>query len=307
MELTLSSPLLKRLSAWSQERFPAVNIFSAYLTYFLVAIVVRAFSGEQKYFDLLKDLSGGGIVALHFFLLRILDEHKDYKSDLINYPERILSKGLVTLSLLRKIGIYAFVVQLGLVVNFISQGNNIILPIALVYIWTGLMTVEFFCRQWLRSHFVVYSFLHLLMSPLLVYLCALIVKPEMNNILVVGLLMLMSFCGGLFYEIARKTKGPEEETTEESFSKLFGYKKSVLAMIVITLVLLGAGIDLAQIMGFKSYWMYIAAILSLLLTLLQVQQFLKSPSKMMRKKNEGVGALVSMCAFSFPIIAGFFK
>ena len=100
--------------AYLDERFPVAPY--VLLVGAMVVAVTAAASLAQPgpvsigYKQLLVLLS----LMLGFFHVRVFDEHKDYDKDRIAHPDRVLSKGLITLADLRRYGMVAMVLQLAI-------------------------------------------------------------------------------------------------------------------------------------------------------------------------------------------------
>lgn len=101
--------------------------------------------------------AGIGLILLFMLHLRIFDEHKDFVADQRAHPNRILSRGLITLSGLRKI--LSVVLWLELTLAFV-------LPLSLFFTWAFLflysllMLKEFFLPRFLGRHITLYMLSH---------------------------------------------------------------------------------------------------------------------------------------------------
>ena len=108
--ITASAPLPTRVWAYLLERFPPV----AY-TVLVGLFAASAFSLAARQAGTvvgLEDMSKSAAVVLLVFLhLRLMDEHKDHEADEKAYPERCLSRGVVTLPLLFRLGVIAVVIE----------------------------------------------------------------------------------------------------------------------------------------------------------------------------------------------------
>ena len=81
-------PLLRRIRAWMDERFPFANALLFFILYLVTATVVRASQGE--WFFNWSDIVACLITWSLFLTIRIFDEHKDYELDVKNHPQRVL-------------------------------------------------------------------------------------------------------------------------------------------------------------------------------------------------------------------------
>src|SRR5512137_1173348 len=107
----------RNLWAYLQERFPpqanGVLIASYFAANYFLAHGVSLPAGAPLALTW-RFPAGCLVLLLMFFHMRVIDEHRDYEQDCIVYPDRILSRGLVTLQQLRRIGIAAVLIELGL-------------------------------------------------------------------------------------------------------------------------------------------------------------------------------------------------
>jgi hypothetical protein len=300
----LPSLLVARIWAWSQERFPPINLVTSYLLYFLAASATRHELGQSPRPTSMDALFGLAI-AFHFLVLRVVDEHKDFAHDKRFHPERFLQRGVVTL---RQLKILGFCATLGGLVITLWQGSPAAIAAwIMMMIWTGLMSVEFFRGSWLRRQFFLYSLTHMLILPLMIAWAATLAAPEATRTAVLPWLAFLAFFNGMIYEILRKTKGPDEELDgDPTFSSLWGRTRAIGA---------ATGFHFASFAFFMAIslkffpsltWVYfIPALIGLFLSLATLTKFLKEPNKKSRKANEGASALyvliayLSLIAFAF--------
>src|SRR4051794_33184144 len=151
--------LARRLAIYQRERFP--------LARYAPLVTVFAFSAAA-YSRLLRGVPGfirpGVFVAgvfttlILFFLLRVLDEHKDATTDRRYRPELPVPRGLVTLVELRAAGLAALL--LALLLNALLA-PRLLWALAVFAVWAALMTKEFFIGAWLRRHVTAYLLTHM--------------------------------------------------------------------------------------------------------------------------------------------------
>jgi 4-hydroxybenzoate polyprenyltransferase len=300
-----SSAAAARIWAWSLERFPAVNLITSYLLYFLAASAVRHELGVSPR-PTSMDVLFGLAIALHFLVLRVLDEHKDFAHDKHFHPERILQSGVVTL---RELKILGSIAAVGSLIITLAQGSRAALAAwVMMMIWTGLMSVEFFCSTWIKKRFFLYSLTHMLILPLMVIWAAALANPEALKTAILPWLAFLSFFNGMIYELLRKTKGPDEELEgDPTFSSLWGRPRAIgvavgFHLISFTLFILTT----VRYFPLAASWLYfMAAFIGLFLSVATLAKFLKQPSHKSRKANEGASALyvllvyVSLISFAF--------
>lgn len=173
------------------------------------------------------------VTCFIFFLqLRIADEFKDAEEDAVYRPYRPVPRGLIALRQLGWLFVLGAIIQLSLALWF-SPKLLIILIIAWLYL--ALMSVEFFCRDWLKARPITYLWTHMLIMPIVdLYATACYWQPSLDSP-PKGLLWFLaaSFTNGLVIEFGRKIRTPgDEETGVPTYSKLWGPQKATRAWII---------------------------------------------------------------------------
>ncbi len=227
------------------------------------------------------------LVLLH---LRIFDEHKDFQKDRIAYPDRLLSRGVITLADLRWLLLGALLLETCLAIYL---GWAPFLLWLAVLAWSTLMYVEFFVGSFLNRHLLLYLLTHQLLVPLLALVG---VAARSWDSLFSGavnlLLLLLGVMGAtVSYELARKTWSPDRENDHaDSYTSAWGRGPAVAAGLLAGLVC-GAALGL---LAFRlgQGWPLLAcyALLLLLLSAAEIL-FLARPRRGISKLLEAVGAL----------------
>lgn len=169
--------------------------------------------------------AAGALTALvFFFLLRVLDEHKDAEVDRRYRPELPVPRGLVTLAELRRVGSAALLLVLLL--------NALVAPVLLwaclaVALWAALMTKEFFVPEWLRARPAAYLATHMAIMPMidgyttgLDWLAAGAEPPAG-----LGLFLVVTFLNGVVIEVGRKIRAPGgEREGVDTYTKAWGVR-----------------------------------------------------------------------------------
>jgi 4-hydroxybenzoate polyprenyltransferase len=220
---------MSRWWIYQKERFPLlahgplIGAFSACAVAFSSLLRGAPGPGWQMYF------TAFGVCLLMFLQLRIADEFKDATDDARWRPYRPVPRGLVTLPELRVVFIIAAVIQLGLVMA-LDPGLLFVLIIAWAYL--ALMSVEFFCRDWLKKRPVIYLLSHMGIMPLVDFFgtaCEWMPRgsPPPPGL---GWFLAASFCNGIVIEIGRKLRQPAaEEEGVETYSRLWGKRGGAAA------------------------------------------------------------------------------
>jgi 4-hydroxybenzoate polyprenyltransferase len=203
--------LARRAWRYQAERFPlAVYLPLIGISALGAAGFSRAARGETGAVPPLLLGPGVGTALVLFFVLRVLDEHKDAEVDRRFRPELPVPRGLVTLAELRLLG--------GAATLLVAVVHALLAPALLpallaVAAWAALMTREFGVGPWLRAHPAAYLLSHMGVMPLIfVYLTGLDwIAAGAPPPLGLPAFLAAAFLNGCVVEIGRKVRAPEEE------------------------------------------------------------------------------------------------
>ena len=165
--------------------------------------------------------------------LRIADDFKDYELDCRLFKERPLPSGRVKK---KDLAIFiSILIAFTLIINFIFMPNFIFCII--LYTYGSLMAVWFFQKHKIAKSLPLALVTH---NPVQIFInCYIIsftlikydIQPfDLTNILTCFTL----YFPALIWEISRKIKAPQDENDYTTYSKLFGYKKSVNFIFIVT-------------------------------------------------------------------------
>ncbi len=214
----------QRFSIYQKERFPLlahgplIAAFSACAVSFSSLLRHAPVPSWQMY------LTAFAVCLLMFLQLRIADEFKDAAEDARWRPYRPVPRGLVTLRELRIVFILAALVQTLLVV---ALDARLLAVLAIAWTYLALMSVEFFCRDWLKRRPVIYLLTHMGIMPLVDFFAtACEWQPRAGHPPQgLGWFLTASFFNGIVIEIGRKLRQPtDEEEGVETYSALWGKK-----------------------------------------------------------------------------------
>ena len=265
--------LLQRFWIYQRERFPLVSqglligVISLCSVMFSMLLRDAATSASLGSSLLLPHFALALLVAIgsalgFFFQMRVADEFKDYDTDLQYRPYRPVQRGLITLRELAWLAGGMMVVQLGL---SLWLDVRMVLPLLLVWGYMGLMRQEFFVRDWLRHHAVAYMLSHLVIAPLIFFYITACDWLVAGATPMLGLFWFLAaaFFNGIFYEIGRKIRAPQnEETGVETYSQLWGRPT---AIAVWWLMLALAGVCAAVAARTIHFFMPVIVLVSVLL------------------------------------------
>lgn len=225
----------RHLRAWLAERFPPLQHGLLIASYFGAnALLAQAALGRAPL--LLSWREGAGALALlcMFFLLRVIDEHKDFAADRRVHPRRVLSRGLVTLGQLRAMGVAALALELGLAW---ALGPSAVIACLGVLGITALIARDFFLARFLEGRMLLGALVHLLIMPLYSLFIFAVVSGRDPWVAPMPVLAYtwVGYAVALAYELARKTRTPGEERPGlVTYSRRMGpYRPAWLALTAI--------------------------------------------------------------------------
>jgi UbiA prenyltransferase family len=219
---------------YQRERFPIFAHAPVILAFSLSAVAYSALLRGAGQFPGWKPC----VVAfansfLSFLQLRLADEFKDSEEDARYRPYRPVQRGLIRLRELAWLWLGCIGLQLALCV-WLSPRLFFLLAITWAYL--GLMTREFFARDWLKARPIVYMVSHMGIMPLVdFYATGCDWVPLGYSMPPKGLLwfLLVSFVNGMVIEIGRKIRSPQdEERGVETYSFLWGRRRAVVVWLM---------------------------------------------------------------------------
>lgn len=291
---------MKSLLAWFNERFPAVNFLSGLIMYLMIAGVSQSIDFNQLNENWGFHLFGAVVLTSMFLLLRVIDEHKDYKTDCLNHPERVLQSGRITLNDLKVVGFFCVILQVAYAL-WIDGGIGMTLAsYFLVLAWALLMAKEFFVGDWLKKNLLLYALSHMMIASISVVWMLAAMRASGPHL---KWLITLPFMAGMVYEIARKLRGSEEERkTVDSYSQILGHRKAgalllffaVGALANFVLVVKESFLDISQIS------LATTSVFGVFLVL-GVFVYAQKNNKKSRKAVEGLAGLYILVMYSFLI------
>lgn len=285
--LTRLDPYPRRLSAYLAERFPVLGHGLLIVAYYSSnQFLARALTtpGRPMHYDL-RSLLGAVTLFCFFFHLRVFDEHKDYEEDVIHHPDRVLQRGVITLGDLKILGGIAIALEIALSA---VRGASALAAWGIAFAFSLLMLKEFFARDWLKRHFLIYATSHMLLMPLLS-------------------LMVFSFASGRWpweapgwylvyawvgffvtfnWEVSRKIRAPEDEREGvETYTRIFGTYGAAYIVLAIRVIDTALVILVGRHLGLPR-WFDAALVALFLVTLLGFFQFRFQTSRKTAKRME---------------------
>lgn len=305
--VTLESPFVHRFWAWMKERFPVVGHGVLIVSYyssnqFLAETLTRP--GETLLYSC-GSLLGALTLFCTFFHLRVFDEHKDYDEDCAHYPDRVLQRGLINLTHLKIAGGIAIGLELICAAIWMPLGKPA--PLLAVLATLGfslLMLKEFFVRDWLKKHFLVYAISHMMIMPLLAMVVFSFTTGEYFWT-APGWFWLYAFVGffvTLNWEISRKIRSPDQEIEGvESYTKIFGTYGAAHAVLIVRVI----DTLMVALVGWylnASIWFYVALIVLFCVCLSGYFRYLQNNNAKNAKRME---TWAGMYIIAFDLILAF--
>jgi len=288
----LETSLAARLWTYQGERFP-LHVHGPVIA----ALAVSSLGVSALLCGRPVDISPAAVLTafvalLGFFLqLRIADEFKDYDDDLKFRPTRAVPRGLVSLGELRFVGAMAAMVQFLLA---LWLDHRLLWLLLLVWTYLGLMSAEFFVKEWLKARPLAYLASHMIIVPLIVLFataCDWLVHRDAISALGLAVFLLMSMCAAVAFEFGRKIRAPrDEEQGVETYSGLWGIERAAGAWIVALVATAASGLVAASLLGGLVAMLLLTGLLGAF-SLRTISRFLAAPSDRTAKPIETISGL----------------
>jgi 4-hydroxybenzoate polyprenyltransferase len=215
--------LASRLWEYQGIRFPVAGFGPLVIAFtFSSAAYSRIARGSPGFISWTLFSVGAFTALVFFFMLRVLDEHKDREVDARFRPELPVPRGLVSLRELRLVG--GTLVAITIVLNWLLA-PTLLWTYAVVAVWAALMTAEFFVGDWLRAHPAAYLLSHMAIMPAIdLYTTGLDwVTDGAAPPTALAAFLAVTFANGILIEIGRKLRPPDgERDGVDTYSKVWG-------------------------------------------------------------------------------------
>lgn len=222
---------MNRWLIYQKERFPLLAHGPLIAAFSACAVAFSSLLRKAPGPDWQMYVTAFGVCLLMFLQLRIADEFKDAKEDARWRPYRPVPRGLVSLKELRILFIIAALVQTALV---LALDLRLMIVLGIAWSYLALMSVEFFCRDWLKKRPVIYLITHMGIMPLVDFFgtaCEWLPRgghPPSG----LGWFLAASFFNGIVIETGRKLRQPaNEEEGVETYSRLWGKSGGIAVWI----------------------------------------------------------------------------
>ncbi len=227
---------LKRLNIYFKEMYPILpRLVLGFLVFGEIYFIVLLNNGVVDFKLGIQEIVCAFTVFSFLCWLRIADDFKDYELDCRLFKERPLPSGRVHKKDLKIFVIILIAVTL--IINFIFMNNFIFCLI--LYTYGSLMAVWFFQKHKIAKSLPLALVTHNPVQIILnIYVISFtIIKYNLPVFTLTNVLAVMTlYFPALIWEVSRKIRAPQDETEYVTYSKLFGYKKSVNFVFILTWV-----------------------------------------------------------------------
>ncbi len=223
---------MKRWLIYQKERFPLIAHGPLIAAFSACAVSFSSLLRGSPMPGIGMFVTAFVVCLLMFLQLRIADEFKDKEEDARWRPYRPVPRGLVRLSELRLIFIACAIIQLSLV---LILEPRLVLILLIAWIYLALMSVEFFCRDWLKNRPVIYLLSHMGIMPLVDLFATSCEWLPRGFTVPSGIYWFLaaSFTNGIVIELGRKLRQPQdEEPGVETYSYLWGKTGAASAWLI---------------------------------------------------------------------------
>ena len=217
------------------------------------------------------------VCLIMFFQLRIADEFKDAEDDAKWRPYRAVPRGLVTLRELRWVFIGTAIIQAALV---LALDPRLLIVLGIAWTYLALMSVEFFCRDWLKKRPIIYLISHMGIMPLVDFFATACewLPAGSSAPRALGWFLAASFFNGIVIEIGRKLRQPaDEEEGVETYSRLWGKTGGSTVWLIALAATLFSAYQAATLINFHQPLLFVLAPL-LLLAILTTHRYRTTPT-----------------------------
>lgn len=226
--------MFKRLNVYFKEMYPIVpRLFLALVIFLEIYFIILLNQGITAFHLSLQEIIGSFTVFAFLMWLRIADDLKDYETDRRLFKERALPSGrvykkdLITICLLVQLIFF--------ILNLLFMNN--LLFFFLLYGYGFLMSQWFFQKNKIQPSLPLALVTH---NPVQLFINLYIVsftciKYQLSFFDLTTILTLWTlYFPALIWEVARKIRAPQDENDYVTYSKLFGYKKAVNFILLLT-------------------------------------------------------------------------
>ena len=223
--------MIRRIGIYLNEMFPVPSFLGSILTAVAIQLTyLRLFDLRAEFHAAL--LLPALVLTAVSLLIRVMDEFKDYQDDLTNFPNRPLPSGRVLPKDLIVLGWSC----VGLVLILSLSSSRLFIWACLTICFTGLMLKWFFIEERMRKSLPLAVATH---HPIVlfnfVYLLLACVETNSTVTFEKAIYILPLCLIFTNWEVVRKVRAPEQETSYTTYSKIFGPRAAISIALAIQL------------------------------------------------------------------------
>ena len=228
--------MLKRLHIYFKEMYPIIpRLLLGMIIFGEIYFIVLLNNGVTEFNITCQEFVGGFTVFSFLLWLRIADDFKDYELDCRLFSSRPLPSGRVKK---RDLGIFVIIlIAVTVALNVIFMNN--IWFFVFLDVYGTLMSLWFFSKKKIQKSLplalVTHNPVQMIMNVYIIsFTC---IKYGLEAFTLTNFLAAWTlYFPALIWEVSRKIRAPKDETEYVTYSKLFGYKKSTVFVLVLTWV-----------------------------------------------------------------------
>lgn len=228
--------MLKRLNIYFKEMYPIIpRLLLGIIIFGEIYFIVILNNGITDFRINIQEFIGGFTVFSFLLWLRIADDFKDYELDCRLFSERPLPSGRVKKS---DLGIFVgLLITVTVTLNVVFMNNFGFF--LFLYIYGTLMSLWFFHKKKIQKSLplalVTHNPVQMIMNIYIIsFTC---IKYGLDFFTWTNFLAAWTlYFPALIWEVSRKIRAPKDETEYVTYSKLFGYKKSTVFVLILTWV-----------------------------------------------------------------------
>jgi hypothetical protein len=217
--------MIERWLVYQRERFPLARHAPLVLVTCLCALAFTLQAQNEPRWPGLGVWFGSSLVTLGlFFILRVLDEFKDFEDDSRFRPYRPVPRGVLKLENLARAGWLVAGLQLFVTIIFSPRA---VVPLIVCWAFMTLMALEFFIPSWLKARPFAYMLSHAPITGLIQLQASAWVWADAMPAEVIWL-ALAATAAGIMLELGRKIRAPaDEEPGVETYTASWGIPRAV--------------------------------------------------------------------------------
>ncbi len=228
--------MLKRLHIYFKERYPIIaRLILGFIIFLEIYFIVLLNNGVTSFQITIQEFIGGYTVFAFLYWLRVADDLKDYETDKKLFPDRPLPSGRVYK---KDIVVSCAIINMIAIILNIMYMNNL-LYLAILYIYGYLMSKWFFQRAKIQPNLVLAVITHnpVQMFVNLYIISFTVIKYSIPFVSLTTIMALFTlYFPALIWEVSRKIKAPKDENDYTTYSKIFGYEKATIFVLVLTIM-----------------------------------------------------------------------